>query len=68
VTALVANIVFRAFAPWIEMIALGCDFVAFSAFQIRSAAWWLIAIAFLTANVVSAIVGFPLWLRHNRHR
>jgi hypothetical protein len=33
----------------------------FCAFQLRVAVWWLIVIAFLTANAVSTVVGFFLF-------
>ena len=65
-----ANVVFPAFfapyavstlTPWIGVVALGCEFAVFSAFQFRFAAWWFIIIAFLTANAVSTIVGFILF-------
>jgi hypothetical protein len=70
VNLIVANVVFPAFfapyaistlTPWIGAVALGCEFVVFFAFQFRFAAWWLIIIAFLTANAVSTIVGFVLF-------
>ena len=65
-----ANVVFPAFfapyavsalTPWIGVVALGCEFVVFSAFQFRFAAWWFIVITFLAANAVSTIVGFILF-------
>ena len=64
------NIVFPAFfapyavsilTPWIGAVALGCEFTVLFALQFRFAAWWLIVIAFLTANGVSAIIGFILF-------
>jgi hypothetical protein len=73
---MLANIVFPAFfapyaisalTPWIGVVALACEFLVFFAFQIRSAAWWLIVIAFLAANAVSTIVGVILFgLCHTR--
>ena len=67
---MLANIVFPAFfapyavsalTPWIGAVALVCEFVVFFAFQIRFAPWWLIGIAFVTANVVSTALGFLLF-------
>ena len=66
----IANIVFPAFfapyavsalTPWIGVVALGCELVVLFAFQFRVAAWWLVIIAFLTANTVSTVVGFILF-------
>jgi hypothetical protein len=67
---MLANIVFPAFfapyavsalTPWIGAVALGCELLVFFAFQVRFAAWWLIVIAFLTANAASTVVGFFLF-------
>jgi len=67
---MLANIVFPAFfapyavsalTPWIGAVALACELLVFFAFQVRFAAWWLIIIAFLTANVASTVVGFFLF-------
>jgi hypothetical protein len=67
---MLANIVFPAFfapyaisalTPWIGVGALACEFLVFFASQIRFAAWWLIIIAFVTANVVSTAFGFVLF-------
>jgi hypothetical protein len=70
VNTIFANVVFPAFfapyaistlTPWIGVVALGCEFIVLFAFQFRFAAWWFIILAFLTANVASAIVGFILF-------
>jgi hypothetical protein len=70
VNVIFANVVFPAFfapyavstlTPWIGVVALACEFIAFSAFQFRFAAWWLIIVAFLAANAVSTMVGFFLF-------
>jgi hypothetical protein len=70
VNVIFANVVFPAFfapyavsalTPWIGVVALGCEFLVFCAFQFRFLAWWLIIIAFLTANSVSTIAGFLLF-------
>src|SRR4029077_7594938 len=37
------------------------ELLVFWAFQLRIAVWWLIAIAFLTANALSTVVGFFLF-------
>jgi hypothetical protein len=70
VTPLLANIVFPEFfgpyavgifAPWIVVAALCCELLVFWAFQLRVAVWWLIVIAFLTANAVSTVIGWFLF-------
>jgi hypothetical protein len=70
VNVIFANVIFPVFlapyavsilTPWIGAVALGCEFVVLFAFQFRFAAWWLIIVAFLTANAVSAIIGFILF-------
>jgi hypothetical protein len=50
------------FAPWLAGIALLGEAATFYVFQRHAARWWVVAIAVLCTNLVSAIVGYLLFL------
>ena len=49
------------FAPWLAGVALLSEATTFYAFQRGAARWWIVAIAVVCANVVSAAAGFFLF-------
>jgi hypothetical protein len=48
--------------PWLAGLAMFGEVATFYAFQFRTAAWWVVVIAVIAANVVSTVAGYCLLL------